>query len=65
MRNSHSCYYLLLQIHKDKIHAEKFCYKLIEYKNSDQYDNKYLVFNKMIHEVTDSAAISSDKTAAV
>ena len=64
MRNNHSYHYLLFQIHWDKILFEKLCYKLTEYKNSDQYDSKYLAFDKIIYEVMNSVAISSNRTAA-
>ena len=65
MRNSYLYYHLLLQIYQDKTHIEKFCHKSAEHSNSDQYISKYSIFNKMIHEATNSAAISADKAAAV
>ena len=33
--------------------------------NSDWYVSKYSVFDKMIHEATNSVTISADKAAAV
>ena len=65
MKDSHSYYHSLFQICWNKIHIERFYYKLIEYLNSDWYINKYSIFNKMIHEIINSAAISADKAAAV
>ena len=64
-RNSHSCYYSLLQICQDKTHTERFYHRSAEYSDSDWYVSRYSAFNKMIHEVTDSAAISADRAAAV
>ena len=65
IKDSHSYYYSLLQICWDKTHTEKFCHKLAEYSDSDQYISKYSASDKMIHEATNSAAISADKAAAV
>ena len=65
MRDSHSCYYSLLQICQNKIHIEKFCHKSAEYLSSDQYVSKYSMSDKMIHEAMNSAAISADRAVAV
>ena len=65
MRDSHSHYYSLLQICWNKTHTEKFCHKSAEHSSSDWYISKYSVFDKMIHEAMNSAAISADKAAAV
>ena len=65
MKDSHSHYHSLLQICWDKTHTEKLCHKSAEYSSSDWYVNKYSTFNKMIHEATNSAAISADRAAAV
>ena len=64
-RNSHSHYYLLFQICWNKTHIKKLYHKSAEYSDSDWYINKYSVSDKMIHEATDSAAISTDRAAAV
>ena len=65
MKNNHSCYYSLFQICWDKTHTERFCYKLIEYSDSDQYVNKYSISDKMIYKAMNSAAISADRIAAI
>ena len=63
--NNHSHHHSLFQIHQNKTHSEKFHHKLTECKNFDWHSSRYSTSNKMIHEATDSAAISSDRTAAV
>ena len=65
MRDSHSCYHLLFQICWDKTHTERFYHKSAEYSDSDWYVNKYSASNKMIHEATNSAAISADRVAVI
>ena len=65
MRNSHSHYHSLFQICWNKTYTERFYYRSAEHSDSDQYISKYSAFNKMIHEVTNSAAISADRAAAV
>ena len=65
MRDNNSHYYLLFQIYQDKTYIKKLYYKSAEYSDSDQYDNEYSASNKMIHEIINSAAISTDKAVAV
>ena len=65
MRDSHSCYYSLSQICQDKTHIERLYHRLAEHSDSDQYDSRYSVFDKMIHETTDSVTISANRVAAV
>ena len=65
MRDSHSCYHSLFQIYQDETHTEKFYHRLAEHSDSDWYDSKYSVSDKMIHEAMNSVAISADRAAAV
>ena len=65
MRDSHSHYHSLLQICQDKTHTEKFCHRSAEHSDSDQYISRYPASDKMIHEATNSAAISAGRAAAV
>jgi len=64
-KDSYSCYHLLSQIYQDKIHTERLCHRLAEHSDSDQYNNKYSVSDKMIHEATNFIIISADRAAAV
>ena len=65
MRDNHSCYHSLLQICWDKTHTERLCHKSAEHSDLDQYISRYSASNKMIHEATNSTAISADRGAAV
>ena len=65
MRDSHSHYHSLFQICWDKTHIEKLCHKSAEHSDSNQYISKYSASDKIIHETTNSAAISADRAAVV
>ena len=55
----------MLQICWNKTYIKWFCHKSSEHSDSDWYVSEYSASNKMIHEVINSAAISTDKAVAV